>query len=447
MRAPMAACCLPLLAAALAVDGGAASKHAAQLAALGPHPFGSPRSRFAAEYVAAQFREAGLAEVRLQEVEAQGATGANVIGVLRSSGPGFIVLAAHHDTPPDSPGASASGGGVGVLIEAARAWSRRSERTRTVVFASLDAREPRLAGRGGLGARAYVQSLGRTARDLAGALVLDRAGRRGAPVVLDTVAYADPLRPGGLLVAPEGLVSAAVLASRVEGVPVAVGDPRWSWLYQAGVRTFRTPEGGDDRPFLEAGLPALRLSAAAEAREPAAADTAERLDAAALGSAGRLLLGAAAVLQNSPRPPVADSDWFLGLGQLVGRNTLLLAGAASVLPGLLGAFRAGGAALALRGLQAVVFGLLLYRHPVVATWCFLPANLLIAFTRHRAALFVSALPLLLLVGLAAWLGARNALLGVHLAVFDLVLGGLAAALALSGARLIGARGARRRRSS
>ena len=35
----------------------------------------------------------------------------------------------------------------------------------TFVFASLDGREPLLGGRGGLGARAYVQSLGRQAQD------------------------------------------------------------------------------------------------------------------------------------------------------------------------------------------------------------------------------------------------------------------------------------------
>jgi hypothetical protein len=57
-----------LLAAATAggaaVDGNAALRHASALASLGPHPWGSPRARAAAAYVAAQLRAAGLSEVR-----------------------------------------------------------------------------------------------------------------------------------------------------------------------------------------------------------------------------------------------------------------------------------------------------------------------------------------------------------------------------------------------
>lgn len=117
-----------ILAAALTLDGRAAREHASKLAALGPHPFGSPRGRFAAEYVAAQFRGAGLQEVRLQEVPGRDARGANVLGVLRGPGDEFVVLCAHHDTGQDTPGAYGSGGGVGILIEAARILARGGER-------------------------------------------------------------------------------------------------------------------------------------------------------------------------------------------------------------------------------------------------------------------------------------------------------------------------------
>src|SRR4029450_10051230 len=112
---------IPLLLLAAAIDGEAALRHASALAALGPHPWGSPRNRAAAEYVAVQFREAGLTEVRLQEFETQGTTGANVIGVLRARGPEMIVVGAHHDTVPDSPGAYDDRGGVGGLVALARA--------------------------------------------------------------------------------------------------------------------------------------------------------------------------------------------------------------------------------------------------------------------------------------------------------------------------------------
>src|SRR5262245_65735161 len=101
---------IPLLLALAAVDGEAALRHAKALAALGPHPFGSPRGAAAAQYVAAQFRDAGLDEVRLLPVESAGLHGANVVGVLRGSGTDVLVLAAHHDSPPDAPGAHPAGG-------------------------------------------------------------------------------------------------------------------------------------------------------------------------------------------------------------------------------------------------------------------------------------------------------------------------------------------------
>jgi hypothetical protein len=157
--------------------------------------------------VAAQFRQAGLREVRLQPVEAKDARGANVLGVLRGPGTEFLVLAAHHDTAPDSPGAYGSGGGVGILIEAARALARRADRPRSVVFASFDGREPYLGGRGGL-AGTYVESLGPEGRQLVGALVLDRAGSLA--------------RVGSVL-----LGAAAVLQN-------CPGSPSWPWAAWPG---------------------------------------------------------------------------------------------------------------------------------------------------------------------------------------------------------------------
>src|SRR5207247_6273973 len=96
-----------LLAARLAasIAGEPALRHASALAALGPHPWGSPRSHAAAEYVAAQLRDAGLTEVRLQEFESQGVRGTNVIGVLRAPDPELVVVGPHPRTPPAAPGA------------------------------------------------------------------------------------------------------------------------------------------------------------------------------------------------------------------------------------------------------------------------------------------------------------------------------------------------------
>ena len=63
-------------------------------------------------------------------------------------------------------------------------------------------------------------------------------------------------------------------------------------------------------------------------------------------------------------------------------------------------------------------------------FCFFLWNVITAFTSRPVALALGALPVVLLVGLAALLGSRGVLLGVHLAVWELVVAVLAAVLAL-----------------
>jgi acetylornithine deacetylase/succinyl-diaminopimelate desuccinylase-like protein len=172
-----------------AVDGNAALKHASALASLGPHPWGSPRSRAAAAYVAAQLRGAGLTEVRQEDFEVKGVRGVNVVGVLKGAGPGMVVVGAHHDTAPDSPGAYDDGGGVGVMIEVARVMARRPPPPRTIVFASWDGEEAWSTGLGTTtGSRAYVRSLGPQARDVVAAFVVEMSGWSGGTPVLQPIA-------------------------------------------------------------------------------------------------------------------------------------------------------------------------------------------------------------------------------------------------------------------
>src|SRR5262245_49968551 len=132
---------IPALLAGLAFDGEAALRHARELAALGPRPWGSPRGPLAAGCVEAKFREAGLTDVRVQSFTSHGLTGTNVIGVLRAPGTEFVVIGAHHDTAPGAPGAYDDASGVGVLIETARVLAQQPSRPRTLVFVSFDGEE------------------------------------------------------------------------------------------------------------------------------------------------------------------------------------------------------------------------------------------------------------------------------------------------------------------
>jgi hypothetical protein len=396
---------------AASIDGGAALRHASALAALGGRGFGSPRNPVAAEYVAAQFRAAGLSEVSLQPFEARGHRGSNVIAVLRASGPAFAVIATHHDAAAGSPGAYDAGAGVGVVIEAARVLAASGAPPRTLVFASFDGQEPDPDAPGASGSRAYVASLGARARDLIGALDLEMCGWSVGRLVLHAPAYADPLRPGATVAAPGWLVAAAQRGAAAAGIALPVGDPLASLLYQPAMRAFRARPHGDDSAFLQAGLPAVRLSDSSLAyfyphyHQPT--DTPDKLDAAALERAGRAVLGIADVLARESRPAGLDAEWLAAGSVWLGGSALLALAAASLLPGLVAAARAGGAFRAARLGQAVLFGVLAWRWPVPASFAFLLPNLATPWLRRPWALALSLLPLLSLLAFGALGWARQ----------------------------------------
>jgi hypothetical protein len=416
----------PLLAALLAasIDGEAALRHASALAALGPHPWGSPRNHAAAEYVAAQLRDAGLTEVRLQEFESQGIRGTNVIGVLRAPDPELLLVGAHHDTAPDAPGAYDDGGGVGVLIEAARAWAREPSRTRTFVFASFDGEEAWSTGKTTTaGSRAYIKDLGTEARRVVAALVIEMCGWKGGTPVLHPLAYADPRRPGASVITPAWLLRASHEGAAAAGAPLGLGDPLIPWLYQPLVRTFRAQLYGDDLSFLQAGLPAVFVSDSSFAAfypwYHEAGDTADKIEAPALARMGASVLGVLRALDRAPAGPAVEPHWFLAFGRVVGLTTLLAIGLVSLLPGLRLGLSNGGAALFARLLQAALFGLLLWRHPVPALWVFLLPNLLLPLGARRWATAVALLPFLARVGVGAAAWSRGFARGVWLDAWEI----------------------------
>jgi len=425
-----------LLAALLAasIDGEAALRHASALAALGPHPWGSPRNHAAAEYVAAQLRDAGLTEVRLQEFESQGIRGTNVIGVLRAPDPELLLLGAHHDTAPDAPGAYDDGGGVGVLIEAARAWAREPSRTRTFVFASFDGEEAWSTGKTTTaGSRAYIKDLGTEARRVVAALVIEMCGWKGGTPVLHPLAYADPRRPGASVITPAWLLRASHEGAAAAGAPLGLGDPLIPWLYQPLVRTFRAQLYGDDLSFLQAGLPAVFLSDSSFAAYypwyHQAGDTADKIEAPALARMGASVLGVLRALDRAPAGPAVEPHWFFAFGRVVGLTPLLAVGLVSLLPGLRLGLSNGGAALLARLLQATLFGLLLWRHPVPALWVFLLPNLLLPLGARRWATAVALLPFLALVGVGAAAWSRGFAHGVWLEPWEIAVLLLGLALA------------------
>jgi peptidase M28-like protein len=427
---------LLLSVAAGAFDGEAALRHASALAALGPHPWGSPRGAAAAAYVAAQLRAAGLADVRLQEFESHGIRGANVVGVLRGAAPEFVVMGAHHDSAPGATGAYDDGGGVGVLIESARALARRPRPPRTVVFASWDGEEAESHGLGAsaAGSGDHARSLGAEGRNLVAVLDVEMCGWKKGRPVFHPIPYADPLRPGSYVVTPAWLMRAALEAAGRPPASAGVGDPILSWLYQPAVRTFRVRLYGDDLSFLQAGLPAVFASDSSfwafypYYHQPE--DTADKIDATSLARMGTVALAVVDALVRVPRGPASDPTWFAAFGHVLGAVPLLVIGALSVVPGL--AADRGRRFFNIRLAQAAVFGFLLWRHPVPALWVFVVANAVTALPRRPWTVAAALLPvlLLLILGGAAW--RRGYVAGLWLGPWEITAAAVAMVLLFAG---------------
>jgi len=423
-----------LLAASF--DGAAAGEHASRLAALGPHPWGSPRNSLAAQYVAAQFRDAGLQEVRLAGFESHGIQGQNVIGVLRAAGPEFVVVGAHHDTAPEAPGAYDDGGGVGVLIEAARMLAKDKQRRRTFVFVSFDGEEAWSTGKTTTaGSRAYIKALGPESRHLAVAFVIEMCGWKGGTPAFQPIAYEDPLRPGASAIAPAWLIGRAQAAARGAGISFVVGDPYIPWLYQAAVRTYHADLYGDDLSFIQAGIPALFVSDSSfSAFYPwyhQASDTAEKLDPAALGRMGQGVLAILRDLEDALPGAPMEPNWFAAFGWVAGPVALFALALVSVLPGLRQGYRLGGRAFAVRLAAVAAFGYVFFRHPVPMLFVMLLPNLLPLVPRRPWSMAFAAIPALALLGLGGVAWYRDFVHGVWLSHTDLAAAVVALGLALA----------------
>jgi hypothetical protein len=402
---------------AAAIDGSAALRHASAISALGPRPWGSPRGRAAAEYVAAQLRDIAP-DVRVEPFASHGIAGANVIAVLPGSSPEMVIVGAHHDTAPGAPGAYDDAGGVGVLIESARVLAK-TRRERTLVIASWDAEEAWSTGKTTTaGSRAHVKALGERSRDVVAVLAVEMCGWPEGTPVLHPIAYADPLRPGAYVIAPERVMRAMLAGSRRAGAGLGVGDPLLSWVYQPAVRTFRGRLYGDDLSFLQAGVPATFTSDSSFSRfypwyhQPT--DTAEKLDADALARMGAAVVGGVEALAALPPSRAPQRDWFAAFGFVAGPSVLWALGLASLAPGLVRASREGGRPLAARVAQAALAVVLMWRHLVPALWAIALPALVSGAIRRRWAIVPAVVPpvLLVAIGVVGW--ARGMVSGLWL---------------------------------
>lgn len=247
---------------------------------VGPRHATSPAYRRSAAWVAGRLRELGYT-VRRQRFPVPGGdswgvpvgAGRSINLVARAPGtdPGapHLVVGAHLDTVPASPGAEDNASGVGVLLAVAEALRDRRSRL-PVVLVAFGAEEPRgpTDADHHYGSRAYVASLdGDRRRAVRGMVSLDRVG---VGDVAGRVPVCSALDPPGRDPAQARVLRAADRA----GVPTTACRNRSS----------------DHWSFVRAGMPGVRIGSTSYAEYHSAGDLPRVVDRAQLLRVGRAVL-------------------------------------------------------------------------------------------------------------------------------------------------------------
>ena len=141
-----------------------------------PHPVGSAEHSHVGEYIRSQLTVMGLTP-ELQETS--GLT--NIVARLKgTSGGKAVLLVAHYDTVPSSPGASDNGSGVAAMLEILRAVKAGSPLSHDVMFLFSDGEEIGL-----LGAKAFVYRHP-WAKEIGVVLNFEARGNSGPSIMFET---------------------------------------------------------------------------------------------------------------------------------------------------------------------------------------------------------------------------------------------------------------------
>ncbi len=171
-----------------------ASAHLEAIAAA-PHPVGSRQHARVRDYIVDQIETLGLeAEIQTETVWSElreytrGARIRNVLTRLPGTSGGVaLLLVAHYDSVPHSPGASDDGAGVAALLETLRALQTGPRLRSDVIFLFADAEEIGL-----LGAKAFQQHHP-WAAEVALVVNFEARGSRGPSIMFETGPGTGPL--------------------------------------------------------------------------------------------------------------------------------------------------------------------------------------------------------------------------------------------------------------
>jgi Zn-dependent M28 family amino/carboxypeptidase len=271
------------------------------------HPESSPAALAAAgELVADQLSGVGL-RVERQAFTFRGRRYYNIVGTTAARTPDLprILVGAHFDTVPGSPGADDNASGVAAMLETARLLAEL-ELDAIVEFVGFNLEEPQgFTYR--VGSRAYAKDARRRRVRYSGVFVLEMVGytdtRRGSQSVPALLFWKRVPKTGTFLAVTGHRRSAKLLRTFSSIACAAVPDLQ--------VVTFRTPLNGwlvpdtrlsDNASFWDVGYPALMLTDTAFLRNPNYHSATDGIGTLDFGFMGKVTDAVAAVAARQAGP-------------------------------------------------------------------------------------------------------------------------------------------------
>ena len=287
------------------------ARHVDRLArSIGPRHVGHPTAlTAAATLIERELAQSGYV-VQRQRYLAGGVEVANLIAELpgTSRADEIVILGAHYDTVPTTPGADDNASAVAVLLEVARLM-RPAEPARTVRFVAFACEEVPHFYTGEMGSQVYARGCRSRNERVIGMLCLEMVGYYTSAPGSQQIPAGIPefLRGalpecGNFLAAVGNLPSAELLQTFERGFKEAVEFPLFAIALPAQIPEINL---SDNSAFWEQGYPALMLTDTSFLRNPhyhLPSDTPDTLDYASMAQVALGVLGglSAAALSRLP---------------------------------------------------------------------------------------------------------------------------------------------------
>ena len=230
---------------------------------IGVRERASANERRGARYIARRFRSFGYV-VRMQKFSVDGGRSRNVVARWPGQVEHPLVIGAHMDTVPGSPGANDNASGVAVILEAARLAAGK-EQARYIRWVAFGSEEFGDDGRHHVGSEVYVRRMGPEARE-----------RSPGALSVDMIADGKPLLTGSFGIGPR--ILGRMVYDRIER------NSKIAMRYET------LCDCTDNGPFEHAGIPGAFLYSGNEPDYHSPSDIPPNLRPRHLKRSGRALL-------------------------------------------------------------------------------------------------------------------------------------------------------------